>query len=47
MDTKLNFISTYHPHTDGQTERTNQVLEDILRACALKHGKFGIRVCPM
>jgi hypothetical protein len=28
----------YHPQTDGQVERTNQVLEDMLRACALKHG---------
>jgi hypothetical protein len=35
---KLNFISAYHPQTDGQTEGTNQVLEDMLRACALKHG---------
>jgi hypothetical protein len=38
MDTKLNFSSVYHPQTDGQTKRTNQVQEDMLRACALKHG---------
>jgi hypothetical protein len=39
LDTRLNFSSTYHPQTDGQTEWTNQILEDILRACALMYGK--------
>jgi hypothetical protein len=34
LDTQLRFSSTYHPLTDGQTERVNQILEDMLRACA-------------
>jgi len=34
---KLAMSSTYHPQTDGQSERTIQSLEDLLRTCILDH----------
>jgi transposase InsO family protein len=46
MDTKLNFSLACHPQTDGQTEWTNQVLEDVLRACALQHGSSWEKSLP-
>jgi transposase InsO family protein len=37
LDTQLHFSSAYHPQTDGRTERVNQIIEDMLRACALQY----------
>ena len=37
MGTRLAMSTTFHPQTYGQSERTIQVLEDILRAFILDH----------
>lgn len=38
MGTKLELSSAYHPHTDGQTWRIIQSLEDLMRVCVLEQG---------
>nr|GEY15355.1 putative reverse transcriptase domain-containing protein [Tanacetum cinerariifolium] len=38
LGTRLDMSTTYHPQTNGQSERTIQTLEDMLRACALDFG---------
>jgi hypothetical protein len=46
LDTQLRFSSAYHPQTDGQTERVNQILEDMLRAYALQYGRSWDKSLP-
>ncbi|GJY24364.1 putative reverse transcriptase domain-containing protein [Tanacetum coccineum] len=41
LGTQLDMSTTYHPKTDGQSERTIQTLEDMLRACVIDFGKVG------
>ena len=37
MGTQLTMSTTFYLQTDGQLERTIQILEDMLRACVLDH----------
>nr|GEZ27660.1 putative reverse transcriptase domain, ribonuclease H-like domain, aspartic peptidase domain protein [Tanacetum cinerariifolium] len=39
--------TTYHPKTNGQSERTIQTLEDILRACAIDFGRGWEKHLPL
>ncbi|GJW82248.1 putative nucleotidyltransferase, ribonuclease H [Tanacetum coccineum] len=47
LGTRLDMSTTYHPETDGQSERTIQTLEDMLRACVLDFGKGWDRHLPL
>ncbi|GKD84710.1 putative reverse transcriptase domain-containing protein [Tanacetum coccineum] len=39
--------TAYHPQTNGQSERTIQTLEDMLRACAIDFGKGWVNHLPL
>jgi len=41
LGTKVRLNSAYHPQTDGQSKRTIESLEDLLRACVLEQTKLG------
>ncbi|GJX06056.1 reverse transcriptase domain-containing protein [Tanacetum coccineum] len=47
LGTQLNLSTAYHPQTDGQSERTIQTLEDMLRACVIDFGKGWDRHLPL
>ncbi|GJT60285.1 putative reverse transcriptase domain-containing protein [Tanacetum coccineum] len=47
MGTQLDMSTAYHPETDGQSERTIQTLEDMLRACVINFGSSWDRHLPL
>nr|GFB57481.1 putative reverse transcriptase domain-containing protein [Tanacetum cinerariifolium] len=47
LGTRLDMSTAYHPKTDGQSERTIQTLEDMLRACVIDFGNGWERHLPL
>nr|GFA40334.1 putative reverse transcriptase domain-containing protein [Tanacetum cinerariifolium] len=47
LGTKLDMSTAYHPETNGQSKRTIQTLEDMLRACAIDFGKGWVNHLPL
>ncbi|GKE24096.1 putative reverse transcriptase domain-containing protein [Tanacetum coccineum] len=47
LGTQLDMSTSYHPKTDGQSERTIQTLKDMLRACIIDFGKGWERHLPL
>ena len=47
LGTLLNLSSAYHPETDGQTERVNQVIEDMLRSYCNQQPRMWLKYLPL
>ena len=47
LGTLLNLSSSYHPETDVQTERVNQVIEDMLRAYCSQQPQLWLKFLPL
>ncbi|GJY84723.1 putative reverse transcriptase domain-containing protein, partial [Tanacetum coccineum] len=47
LGTDVSMSTAYHPETDGQSERTIQTLEDMLRACVIDFGKGWVKHLPL
>ncbi|GJU56439.1 putative reverse transcriptase domain-containing protein [Tanacetum coccineum] len=47
LGTNLDMSTAYHPQTDGQSERTIQTLEDMLRACVIDFGNGWVKHLPL
>ncbi|GJY05438.1 putative reverse transcriptase domain-containing protein [Tanacetum coccineum] len=47
LGTQLDMSTTYHPETNGQSKRTIQTLEVMLRACVIDFGKGWERHLPL
>ncbi|GJX64707.1 putative reverse transcriptase domain-containing protein [Tanacetum coccineum] len=47
LGTRLDMSTAYHLQTDGQSERTIQTLEDMLRACVINFGNGWDRHLPL
>ncbi|GJY18041.1 putative reverse transcriptase domain-containing protein [Tanacetum coccineum] len=47
LGTNLDMSTAYHPQTDGQSERTIQTLEDMMRACVIDFGKGWVNHLPL
>ena len=47
LGTKMKFNTTFHPQTNGQSERLIQVLEDMHRGCVMEFSRSWDRYIPL